>query len=310
MCSTIGLAVASPAPVQPARGIHDARTSVMTSRMESSPKQGGANPFGMGQRTTIVIIGLVGLIASLMCTLQAFGLTSEWEPFPAIAHGRVISAVATRYSIVDLVGFAIVVATSVIGGKTRWLVHPRVVMLTAIAALGTAISLVVRWSVIYGRYDLASTLFTVSMIAAVALLPLVADEVYAALMAHRGKRVRLESLETQGGLGYSAGITGLVVGLWLVLRPLDGVDLRAITHGHFLGAAVAAIGVLSLGQATRRARWCNVALGTWLFITPALFGFSLQGMLHVVTSGLALIVGSTFVGTEAHAPPRDRLASL
>jgi hypothetical protein len=275
----------------------------MRSTEHFTPRAWEVNPSGVVQRTTVVAISLMGLAAAIVCVLQARGEVGLWEPFPAIGpEGLLRSGAEPQSPVFHAIGFATVAITAAIGGRTRGLIRRGLVLTTAGAAAATAVSLIARWSVAYGHYGSTSTLFTIEAAASVATLPLVADELYATVAMREWRHVRqprIEPVETQGWIGYASGIAGTLVGVWLLAAPLEGLRVRAVTYGHFLGATIAAIGVLSLSQSMRRARWINVLLGAWLAFAALFFDFSSQGMLHLLVAGLLLMVASAALQRSA-----------
>jgi hypothetical protein len=264
-------------------------------RSSSDPKPSGwdVNPSALGQRATCVIIGLVGLASAIACTLHASGVTATlWEPLPVVTDdGLILPAVAAFHPILDVIGLALVVFALLVGSERRWLTRPAMVFATGALALATAASAVARWSWQYFTRDTTSTLFFVTAACAVAILPLVADEVYAAAFARaRAQTSRGVPHSGESWPGYLAGAGGVALGLYLLAAPSIGHG--GFRHGHLLGGLIAAVGAISLSQAARPARWINAALGAWLVVAPLVLGFQLRGLLHLLVAGLLLMTCS------------------
>ena len=264
------------------------------------------NPSVKGQRASIVALGVAGMILALVCTMHAKGAIPRlWEPLPVVtAEGWVLPAVPAPMPELDLIGFAAVVLLTSLGGDERWRTRPRLVFATGAAVALTAGSLVVRWTWQYVTLGTTSTLFFLTTAAAVAGLPLVADEVYAAAFARNepgsydvwlGARLRHGQRRRTDWSGYFGGIGAIVIGFALLLVPVTMFSVRAAKHGHLLGAVVATIGAISLARVARSARWMNAAIGAWLLVAPLAFGYSLRGTVYSIVMGLSLMIVSTLV---------------
>lgn len=261
------------------------------------------DPSAPGQRAPVVALGLVGLAVSTFSALHARGIVGVWEPLlRSDESGWVRPAVEAPSPELDLVGFACVVATTLLGGRARWRTSPWLVGATALAVAFTVVSAVWRWSVQYASIGMTSTLFLLTAASAVAITPLVADEVYAALF-RRGAVAPGTAARLDDDVGYVSGAGAILVGLWLLVAPLP---TRAALHAHLLGAVVIAIGALSLAKVARSARWLNAALGALLMLSPLLVAYTLRGAIHMLVSGLLLLVVSVVFQESDRWPKRRR----
>lgn len=277
----------------------------MPSRDPSAPPRWEVNPSAPGQRAPVVALGLVGLTISLACTLHRYGVIDTlWEPLPAVtADGWIRSAVAAPWPTLDAAGFAATSATALVGGRDRWRRSPTLALVSGGAAVLTAIAALVRWTWQYAVLGTTSTLFFFSTATAVALLPLVADEVYAAAAGPDRLARRRVGSRIGDGITYLGGGGAVAIGLFLLAAPLAPWS-RAALHAHLVGGLVAAIGALTLARVTRSARWLNAGIGTWLLISPLVAGYTLRGALHMVITGLLLLVLSiAFEDPEAARGP-------
>ena len=306
---------------------------VMGASASLAPPGWQVNPSVAGQRASIVTLGLAGMLLATVCAMHAKGAVRLWEPLPVItAEGWVLPAVPAPLPELDLIGFAAIVLLTMLGGADRWRTRPKLVLANAAAVGLTAGALVVRWTWQYLELGTTSTLFFLTAAAAVAMLPLVADEAYAAGVGWRGlasdderltelkeeeeeeeeegeeadeagviprshprPRPELRRLQKTDWSGYLAGVGGVVVGLALLLVPVTMFSWRAAKHGHLLGGLVAAVGALSLARAARPARWLNVGIGAWLLVAPLAFGYGLRGTVYSIVMGLSLMVVSTLL---------------
>ena len=250
----------------------------MLSPDHAAPPRWDVNPSARSQRAPVVTLSLVGLALSIACTLHARGVLEVfWEPFPVVtADGWIRRSLAVPMPELDIIGFGAVLVTALLGRKDRWRTIPSLVVATGVAVAFTAVSTVARWTAQYAESGRSSTLFFVLTGCAIALMPLVADEVYAAILGLRGthSRGRLQKRAMGGrvtdALGYVSGTGAIMVGLWLLGAPLAS-SAKATVHAHVAGGII----------------------GGALLIAPLAFGYSLRGAIHIVVAGLLLLVLSS-----------------
>lgn len=279
------------------------------------------NPSSKAQRTPIVALALVGLAIGLAFTLREWGVIDHvWEWIrvrtPSGFPDRVIGA---PWPELDVVGFSAVVVLTVLGRTDRWRSQWALTYASGIAIFLTAASSIVRWTAQYAVLHATSTLFVASTAAAIAMMPLAADELFAASAHRRFLRDGTRAATYEGPhhshvgemcthwSGYVAGFTGIVVGIWLLLAPAVVLTGRAAEHGRLLGAVVAAIGALSLAQVARPARWANAAIGLWLVVAPLGSDYEMMGAVHMVLVGFTLAIASSMVGDPTTAEPPHRV---
>ena len=256
-------------------------------------------------------LGLVGLVLAIVCTMHAKGaIQNLWEPWPAVTpEGWVVRAPPVPLPELDLIGFAAILLLTLVGGDERWRKQPGIVLAAGAAVALTSTALVARWTWQYDVLGTTSTLFFVMMAAAVAMLPLVADEVYVAAVGR--ERLARQRNEAPSGRtewsGYLAGAGGLLVGLALLIVPIGMSSARAAKHGHLVGALVAAIGALSLARVARPVRWLNVGIGAWLVVAPLAFGYGVRGALYSMIAGLFLMVVSTVLAEPERKRTSQRI---
>jgi hypothetical protein len=258
------------------------------------------NPSARGQRDALVVASVAGFVASIVCMMHARGwIAALWEPFPRIHQGWVLAPSPAHLPWLDVVAFLVVGILALVGPRDRWRSHPWLPIATGAVAAFEAISAVVRWTIQYALDGSTSTLFTIVAACAIALLPLAADETFAAvvheervlrgaspyrdLAGPRGEKIGFRVTDLSG---YVAGIGAIAVGIWLLVAS---VPPRASTHAHELGAIIVTIGALSLAQAARTARWANAAIGVWLMIAPLVEGYRVRGTIHFLIAGLVLL---------------------
>ena len=280
----------------------------------AAPPQWDVNPSARSQRAPLVALSLVGLALSIATTLHARGVLEVfWEPFPVVtADGWIRRSLAVPLPELDIIGFGAVLVTSLLGRKDRWRTVPSLAVATGIAVAFTAVSAVARWTTQYAATGRSSTLFFLLTGCAIALMPLVADEVYSAVLVPEGTsaRGRLQT-RVMGGrvtdaLGYVSGTGAIIVGLWLLGAPLPA-SATATVHAHIAGGVIVAVGALSLAKVARPTRWVNAAIGAALLVAPLAYGYSLHGAIHIVVAGLLLLVVSS--AFDDPREPRSRTSS-
>jgi hypothetical protein len=262
------------------------------------------NPSARGQRDALLIASVVGFLASVVCMMHANGwIATMWEPFPRIDHGWVLKPSPALSPWIDVVAFLGVGILAAVGPRDRWRSHPWLPVVTGVLAAVETISAVVRWTVQYAGGGSTSTLFTIVTACAITLLPLAADETFAAVVHEerlrrgvspyrdvagpRGEKIGFRVTDVSG---YVAGAAAIIIGLWLLIA--SGAP-RPTSHAHQLGAVIIAVGALSLPQVTRAARWGNAAIGVWLMIAPLVQGYGVRGTIHFLIGGLALLLVSS-----------------
>jgi hypothetical protein len=229
-------------------------------------------------------------------------------------HGLPLRTVLPNAPSVGLVAFATTVVMLIGGGPERWRFRPLLTFASGLAAMVTAAWTASSFTQQYALEGRTSTLLMLATTCSIAMLPLVADETYAALarMTHRpqafeprlyhGALGALASEPASSGERYAAGLVGILVGLWLLFSPV--IAEPAVTHTRVVGVLACIIGALSLAAVARPIRWLNVALGMFVLVTPLVFGYGVRATIHAVLAGIILAMGSS-LGESWHpnSPP-------
>jgi hypothetical protein len=297
----------------------------MMSREPNAPPGWSVNPSAAPQRAPVVVLATVGLVLSVLHVAAVRGWNERLrEPFPRIDAGGWLHAPPhPPLPELGLVGFALLLATMVIGPRDRWRSHPALTIASAIAALAVAGSALVRWSLQYAQ-TAATTSTTFSLLTAIAIacVPLALDELYAAATwerrhhhhhgdvnaPYRSMSHRRIGTHLSDWTGYAAGGAAIILGVALLFAARWTPPVAA-SHARLLGGVIAAVGALSLAQVTRSLRWVNAAIGAWLLVAPLLHGYSVGGTLQAMIFGFLLLLVSVGLG-EADLPAGDSNARV
>lgn len=292
------------------------------SRDLNAPPGWVVNPSSPAQRTPVVVLASVGLALSAVHVLAGRGwIENLWEPFPRIdADGWVHATLHPPLPELDLLGFAVLLATTVIGPRDRWRTWSAVTIASAVASLAVAGSALMRWSWQYAQTATTSTTFALLTATAIACVPLALDELYAAATCERRQHhgdvgapyrsLRGLRVGTQVGewTGYAAGAGAIILGVALLFAARGTTPIAAF-HARLLGGVIAAVGALSLPQVSRSLRWVNAAIGAWLLVAPLLHGYAVGGTLQATIFAFLLLLVSVGLG-EADPPTRGSTARV
>lgn len=300
----------------------------MSSRDDAAPPGWEVNPSTPGQRAPIVALGLAGLVASAIACAHAWRFTLElWEPFPVVTrNGWTVPAVPVPGPELDLAAFVAIVVLALVGRSDRWRSRSGWTIAANLVVLMTAVSSVLRWSMQFALSGSTSSVFFFTTAVATALIPLSADEMYAALVHRRcaaRARARAEAQEGETDYlgpkhmqlgtrasdwtGYASGSVGVLLGLWLVLMAPNVGGIAAV-HERIAGIAIIVIAATSLAQVARPVRWLNAAIGLALLVAPLVYPYSMRGAYHAVLVGLFLAMVSVSLSSDG-APSDDRPAT-
>jgi hypothetical protein len=266
----------------------------------------------VGQRVPIVALGLVGLSSASWMTLAQLGVVSSvWEPIRATSsQGLPLEVMMPPYPAISAGAFLLSVACLLVGGSARWKTHPWIVLASAAFVIATAGFALARFAAQFGSTARTSTLFVFATASAIAMVPLVVDEAYAAIarIHDRSSRFRPASYGigperhvgefVHGSESYVPGGVGILVGVGLLLLGTM-LNEPAAAHARVTGVIVAALGAMSLAEVTRWVRWGNVGIGLLILGSPLLMGYGVTATIHAVLAGLLLASGSTWNGEPA-----------
>lgn len=286
-------------------------------RDANAPLGWAVNPSAAAQRAPVVGLAALGFALAVLHVLRARGsMTRWWEPFATVdASGWVVPPPPVPWPALDLIGFAAVLATALGGSSDRWRKRRALVMVHGFATIAVASFALARWASQYASTAMTSTSFSMLVASAVACVPCALDELYAAVFLKDGllprMRVRVprrRATELSAGARiadwseYAAGGGAILLGIALLVAARWSSPVAAL-HARFMGAFVAAIGVVSLSQVSRSLRWVNAAIGAWLLVAPLLYGYALGGALLAVVIGSLLLLVSVGLGEPADAGP-------
>ncbi len=110
----------------------------------------------------------------------------------------------------------------------------------------------------------------------------------------------------------------LVLGLWVIVSPWTiahimagpgapaGVSAVAMWNHYVIGIAVALLAAAALVAFKAWEEWLNIALGTWLLVSPWLLGFSVSAALmwNAVIIGALIVAFSGWDLAEAQGLKR------
>jgi hypothetical protein len=281
-----------------------------------SPPGWGFNPSARRYRMRAVAVCCIGLVLATACLLHTRGFIDRlWEPLPMIDDdGWILPPLRAPWPSLDLVGFAVVLVLTSIGGADRWRTRPRTVIAAGVAAALTVATTLLGWGLQFAIAGTTSSLFFLTAAAAIATLAILEDEVYAAVVHLRRDRFEPgsddlpyvsmtgEPIGRRGppAIDYAAGIGAMLVGAAMLMAS-NGVALRSAAHARFLGGLVVAIGALSLAQVARPLRWVNAAIGVWLVVAPLLHGYMVRDTIFSTIFGMMLLAVSTVANAPAEA---------
>jgi hypothetical protein len=79
-----------------------------------------------------------------------------------------------------------------------------------------------------------------------------------------------------------------LLGFWLMLAPaVLRYGAPMATSDRIVGPLIASVALVSAWEATRAARWANIPLAVWVFVSPMVLGRA-EGALHHLLVALAV----------------------
>ncbi|MEO8574334.1 MAG: vitamin K epoxide reductase family protein [Pyrinomonadaceae bacterium] len=296
------------------------------------------NPSSWLQRTPIILLALVGFLASrYMAAYQLGYITSVYDPFFGDGTRQVLTSdVSKMFPISDAglgsVSYVLEMLMGFMGDKARWRTMPWMVTFFGILVvpLGTvSIVLIILQPLAVGAW---CSLCLLAAIAMLAMIPATLDEVVAMLQfLVQAKREDKALWRTFWFGGTVKGIRddkltpfdwsnpfrvlktwlfsnwNLLIcaafGVWLIFAPwMLNTTGSAADSDHLIGALIVTFAVIAMAEVGRSARFINILLGAWLITAPFLLsGFTTNAFGNGIFVGIALVMLSFPRGT-----PRER----
>ncbi len=288
------------------------------------------NPSSWLQRAPIILLALVGLLASrYMAAYQLGHISSIYDPFFDDGTRRVLTSdVSKMFPISDAglgaVAYMLEILMGFMGDKARWRTMPWMVTFFGILVvpLGvTSIVLIILQPLAVGAW---CSLCLLAAIAMLIMIPATLDEVVAMIQfliqsKREGKSLwrtfwlggTVEGSEKDDRLTpfdwskpqtmfvpWLAGNWHLLIaaglGVWLMFAPwFFGSVGRAADSDHLVGALIVTFAVIAIAETGRAARFINILFGAWLAVAPLfLSGYGAGAGWSSAIAGLAVIVFS------------------
>ncbi len=287
------------------------------------------NPSSWLQRAPIILLGLVGFLASrYMAAYQLGHIGAVYDPFFGDGTMRVLTSdVSKMFPISDAglgaLSYMLEILMGFMGDKARWRTMPWMVTFFGILVvpLGTvSVILIILQPLAVGAW---CSLCLLAGIAMLAMIPATLDEVAAMLQfliqsKREGKSLwhtfwfggTIEGKKDSGltpfdwsnptamfqtwfvsnwNLLVSAGL-----GIWLMFAPsVFNSNARAADSDHLVGALIVTFAVIAMAEVGRIVRFINILFGAWLMIAPlVLNGYNGFAGWNSAIIGLAVILFS------------------
>ena len=288
------------------------------------------NPSSWHQRAPVIALGFFGwFISRYLGAYQLGYIGSAWDPFFGAGTMEILDSDVSRAWPISDAGLGAVAYTfeavmGLMGATTRWRTMPWMVTFFGILVIplgAVSIILVIMQPVAVGTW---CTLCLVTAVAMLIMIPLTVDEVVAmgqflARSYREGKpfwrtfwvggtfeEAANEDTRTpdygaparQWAPAMLWGVTipwsllvSALVGVWLMAAPgVFGTEGAAADSNHLIGAVIATVAVIAMGEVARAGRFLNVLFGAWIIAAPWL----LSGATPVATWN-NVVVGAVVV---------------
>jgi uncharacterized membrane protein len=293
------------------------------------------NPSSWMQRAPIIMLGVVGLLASrYMAAYQLGHIPSVYDPFFGDGTRRVLeSDVSKMFPISDAglgaVSYMLEILMGFMGDKARWRTMPWMVTFFGILVipLGTvSVILIILQPLSVGAW---CSLCLLAGIAMLAMVPATLDEVVAMIQfLVRAKRegkplwrtfwlggtVEGEQDDRLTPFEWSRPVSSMFLpwlksswnllisiglGVWLLFAPavFESVG-NASDNDRLLGALIVTFTAIAVAEVARPVRYLNVLFGGWLIIAPFLLaGYTSGALISSIIVGIALVALAFPLGT-------------